>query len=185
MYQEEITAEFQRIGSAIHQFRNGAAVIPPGEGGGFAGRTSGKVGGIGDAHIEAAGGKETGQTPQVRAYAFHTAGEIVAADVFHGFLVSTFRQFQRQESSLLQSSRPRVPQPEPRSSTRAFLGSRAKWARHMESVLKGKAPSHKDRVYPLGKYSISTSAAEIAESLYNKKLACARAQANYGLIINN
>ena len=63
----------------------------------------------------------------------------------------------RQPSFTAHSSSPSVPQPEPRSSTRAFLGSRTKWDSTMESVLNGKAPSGRFRVIPLGNCSMNAS----------------------------
>ena len=69
-----------------------------------------------------------------------------------------------------------MPQPEPRSRTRAFFYSRTKWLRTMESVLKGKAPAGTSKVKPLGKNSI------ISEKKTGLRKA---AQANYKRMKNN
>jgi len=56
----------------------------------------------------------------------------------------------------------------------------------MESVLKGNAPSQRDRVSPFGKYSILSSGSFRIGLLYNKKVACARfAQAISGVMKKN
>ena len=55
--QVKIPAEFQRPGSSGEQLRQGAAVLPPGQGNLPAGRAAGKIGGIGYAAGKAAGGQ--------------------------------------------------------------------------------------------------------------------------------
>ena len=74
----------------------------------------------------------------------------------------------RQLSFTAHSSSPSVPQPEPRSSTRAFLGSLTKWDSTMESVLKGKAPSGRFRVNPLGNCSMNASRGDIYAIIQQK-----------------
>ena len=70
-----------------------------------------------------------------------------------------------QFASLAHRRIPRVPQPAPRSSTRAFFGRRVKCANAMESVLRGNVPGAMSKVKPLNKVSTG--------NLHNEKSACA------------
>ena len=86
----KITAEFQRSSCSGKQVSGGAVVFPSGKGIFLAGRATGKIGGIGQAHIKAAAFQRNGA--QVSAYTFHTGGKGVAADVFPGGGVGIFAQ---------------------------------------------------------------------------------------------
>ena len=81
--------------------------------------------------------------PQVCTYTFHAVAQAVPVDVFLG--------------SQMHNSSPRVPQPEPRSRTWAFLGSRVNQDSTMESVLRGKQPWGISKVKPFNSVSNGAS----------------------------
>ena len=82
--EEKVASILQRPGGAAAQILRGAGLPVPGGGERGTHRAAGKVGRIGDTAGKAAGGKKTGNLPQVGAYTLHTDVQCVAPDILQG-----------------------------------------------------------------------------------------------------